>query len=66
MSGIKPGAFRVRNDPPNQHYRVAIEIAYDDQARPDVIHRELTEAYALALAELDKRLPQQAPRPGTR
>ena len=53
--GHDPGAFRVRTHPPQQHYRVAIEVAYDEHARADVIRRELTEAMALAFGEIDKR-----------
>ena len=52
---VQPGGFRVRSEPSNTRFRVAIEVAYTEDANADAIRKELTEAYGLAFAELDKR-----------
>lgn len=55
------GAYRVRSDPAPEH-RVAIEVAYTADAKPNEIRAALADVIATALAELDKRLGPQAPR----
>lgn len=51
----EPGCFRARNDPPSSFYRAALEVAYVEGAKVDMIRRALTDVYTAALAELDRR-----------
>lgn len=51
---VQPGGFRVRSDP-NPRFRVALEVAYTEDANADAIRKELNEVHYLAVKELDKR-----------
>lgn len=60
-AATEAGGYRVRNDPPSSFYRVALEVAYVEGAKPEVVRRAVRECYLEALAECERRFPTRQP-----
>lgn len=55
--GIAAGSFRATSEPNSMH-RVAIEVTWLEQAKPDEVRRALADTLATAFGEFEKRYRQ--------